>query len=245
MINYMRAELYRNFNRAYFWVFTAITAAMLLSLNLILSTNNILDLTNLFVMVNHMLVVPAYLVIAFVDIVMCEEYKNNTLKNVVSFGFSRNKLILTKFIVAVILAFISAIIIIFVFYGSALLMGNPGANLKFTLLDNLIKIAFSLPLWIAAISFGIFLNTIINNTNIFSFVYAFIFMVISPIIKLFSVFVSPKFQCVYNILITTQLKTLCTAVKSGDFTSAVITGCIYTMIFLALSMLCFKKKEIK
>jgi ABC-2 type transport system permease protein len=245
MINYIKAELYRIFNRAYFWAVTAIVAIMLLSFNIILNINNMLDLTNLFQMVNHMLIIPVYLIVMFIDMTVCEEYKNNTLKNVINFGFSRNKLILSKFIVGVILSFISAFIILFIFYGSALIMGSAGSNLKLSLLDNLTRIAFSLPLWIAAISVGIFLNTIINNTNAFSFVYIFVFMGIAPIIKLFSVLVSPKFQCVYNILITTQLKAFGSTVKNGNFILAVITGCIYTVIFVVLSMMIFKKKEIK
>lgn len=245
MINYIRAELYRNFNRVYFWAFTAIVAAMLLSLNIILNVNNMLDLTNLFQMVNKMLVIPVYLVVAFIDMTICEEYKNNTLKNVINFGFSRNRLILSKFLVGVILSFISAFIILFIFYGSALIMGSTGNDFKLILLDNLTKIAFSLPLWIAAISVGILLNTIINNANAFTFVYMFVFMGIPSIIKLLSLLVSPKFQDVYNILITTQLQAFGGAVKNGFFTSAAITGCIYTVIFVVLSMLIFKKKEIK
>ncbi len=245
MINYIRAELYRNFNRAYFWAFTAAMAAMLLTLNIILNINNVLDLTILFKVASNMLIVPIYLVIVFIDMTMCEEYKNNTLKNVINFGFSRNKLILSKFIVGVMLSFISAFIILIIFYGSAIIMGSSGGNFKLSLLDSLTRIAASLPLWIAAISVGMFLNTIINNTNVFTFVYMFVFMGISPIIKLFSVIISGKFRGVYNVLITTQLKAFGDTAKNVDFTLAVITGCIYTVIFVALSMFCFKKKEIK
>lgn len=248
MINYIRAELYRNFNRAYLWVYTLLLATFPLMLNVIFKVNNLSNI-NLAALLNlslSMLIMPVFLVVAMIDMISCEEYKNGTLKNAVSFGISRSKLIVSKFISAVILAFISAFIIFTVFYGSGAILLGLGNNINAIFLDTFMRMGAALPLWIGAISVGIFLNILVNNANIFSFVYVGIFIILPQVFKILSVFVSHKFRCLYDTFLTTQLTSLGKAtIAKGQFTSAIVIGCLYTVVFLILSIVCFKNKEIK
>ncbi|MBV7273355.1 ABC transporter permease subunit [Clostridium sp. PL3] len=251
MINYIKAELYRNFNRAYLWVYTAIIAALVLAVNIIINISHAgngvnLSLSNVLEITNSMMIIPVFLVAGMIDTVIAEENKNKTMKNVIALGIDRSKLILSKFIAAVILACIAAVIILAVLYGSGALLLGLGDNFNIIFLDHFKRLAASFPLWMAAIAVGIFLNIIINNSTVCAFVYAIVFLMTPLVTKFFIIFVSDKFKHVYNILITTQLgKLSARVVASHDFITSIIIGFIYIIVFLAFSILCFKKKEIK
>lgn len=248
MLNYIKAELYRNFNRALFWVFTGITAGLALLINIILKMNHVpgMGLTSLVEGTVYMLTAPVFLAITFVDMITAEEQKNLTVRNVVSFGMTRSKLILSKLSASIILAFISALMILIVFYGSGTILFGLGKDFPGHIQTNLIKMLVSIPLWIAAIAIGTFLSLVFSNNTIFAFVYVGVFLVTANVIKLLAVLVSSKFMNVYNILITPQLQKLgSSAVTSHDLTFAVLSGVIYTIIFTILSILYFERKEVK
>lgn len=248
MINYIKAELYRNFNRAYFWVYTGIISALLLTIVILFNVSSIpsINLSAIIQISNHMVFIPVFLVAGTIEMVIAEEYKNKTLKNVITFGLPRTKLILSKFIVTVILSFIAAIIMLTVFYGSAAVLLGLGNGFHGIFLDHIARLAAALPLWIAAIAVGIFLNVVISNSTICAFVYAGVFLMTSQIVKLLAFLVSNKFKYVYDNLITIQLSKLGgNIVSKQDLTSAAIIGCIYTIIFLIFSIVYFRKKEVK
>ncbi len=245
MINYIRAELYRSFKRLYFWNLVGIISILALLVNTFVVVPNA-NFELLLIMGIQMLSVPVFLVFMIIDMVTGEEIKNLTLKNVVAFGISRNKLVLSKIIVTVILSFIAAIIILTVFLGSgAMLFGVKDVPLDL-FKDFLLRLLAAIPLWIGAISVGTMMSFIFTNYTLCGFVYAGAFVVIGPILKLLSTFVSDKFIYIYNILITTQLKSLSAqTVTNNDLISAVITGIIYSVVFIILSMMCLSKKEVK
>ena len=124
MFNYIRAELYRNFNRKHFWMFTGVLAALPLAI-IILGRGNNVQGVNFSMLLNsslYMLSVPVFLIAMIVDMVTAEENKFQTMRNVIAFGVPRYKFILSKIIVSVILAFTSAVIILGVFYGVAAIL---------------------------------------------------------------------------------------------------------------------------
>jgi ABC-2 type transport system permease protein len=248
MLNYMKAEIYRNFNRLYFWLYTGIFVAIALIVNIELKIKNVLgiSLNALAEMSVVMLIVPLYLVIAFVDMVTAEEHKNLTLRNIVTFGLERIKLILSKQVVAIVLALISALIIGVVFYGSgALLLGIDYAS-KTEMINNFTKIAASIPLWIGAISVATFMSFLINNNTLFAFTYAGVLLLDSRIIKLLAILFWDKIANINKILITTHIKKLASASATGeDMINAVLVGVAYTIVFTLLSMIYFKRKEVK
>lgn len=248
MINYIKAELYRNFNRPYLWIYSLIIAAIPLMI-IILCKINYLSSVNLAALLKFslsVLIIPIYLVIGMIDMISCEEYKNGTLKNVLSFGVPRGKLIVSKFVAAVILAFMSAFIVLIVLCGSGAILLGVGSNISSVFLDTFMRIGAAVPLWIAAIAIGIFFNMLITNSNVFSFVYIGIFLIMPQGFKLLSIFVSDKFKYLYDIFPTTQLSNLGKLkIASGQINEAIALGCLYTVVFLILSIICFKNKEIK
>lgn len=255
MLNYIRAELYRNFNRLYFWNFAGITSILALVFNILMKSVDSGNLSMLLQMGIGMLNVPIFLVGIVIDMVIGEELKNLTLKNVVSFGISRKKIVLSKIIVTVILSFIAAVIILTFYLGSgAILFGVEGVSLAL-FKDFLLRLLAAIPLWIGAISVGTLMGFIFKNNTIFAFAYAFMFVSISSMLKVLSFFISDKIMYIHNVLITTKIKTLSAltmtpanniqAITTDSLISAVVIGVIYTVVFSILSILHFSKKEVK
>ncbi|GLC30712.1 ABC transporter permease [Clostridium omnivorum] len=248
MLNYIKAELYRCFNRLYFWVFTGCVAGLALLLNIILKINHVqgMGLTTLTRQTSAAISLPVFLVIILVDMITSEEHKNITLRNVVTFGMSRTKMILCKIISSIILMFIAAFIILIVCYGSGAALFGLGSDFPGTIQSDLLKMVIAIPLWIAAISFGTLLALLFTNNTAFAFIYAGAFVVIKSIIKLLAILVSDKFMKVRDLLITTQLdKVGSVTATSHDYVLAIVSGIVYTAIFITLSVVYFERKEVK
>ena len=249
MLNYIKAELYRNFNRTYFWAYTGGIAILTLIMNILMKISSVGQSMNLVVLIQasaQMLMVPVFLVVSIVEMVTAEEQKNLTFKNVLSFGLSRNKFVLSKIIAAVILSLISAIIILTVFFGSGTILLGVGEGFSASLVSDFMgRMLVSTILWIACISVGTFLALTIKNNTIFGLVYATVFLVGKKLIGLLSLLVSNKFEYVQKILITTQLDKLKMELTSSNMTFAALVGVAYIIVFTALTMMYIKNKEIK
>lgn len=248
MLNYIKAELYRNFNRAYFWIYTGVIAAMALSINIIFSINAVpnIKLDFLFETIIQMLFLPIFLVATFIEIATAEESKNLTLKNAVAFGTSRSKIALSKVIVTVALSIVAAVIIFTVFFGSGYILLGTGEGSGKMIGIYIIRILTAIPLWIGAISVGTFIAIVINNSTAAAFVYAGTFTVISTALNLLGMLVSNKIAYVSEYLITSQLSIL----KAPDLGNAALLkaagiGIGYTILFTCMSMLYIRRKEIR
>ena len=252
MRNYIKAEFYRNFNRMYFWNFTLITSAVVLLFIILMRTSNFGNLPMLLEIGIAMLGVPVFLVLMTIDIVSGEEIKHLTLKNSVSFGISRSKIVLSKIIVTVILSFIAAIIILAVFLGSGVILFGTEGVTSVMIKDFTLRLLSAIPLWIGAISVGTFLAFFISNYTLCSFLYAGLFAAAGSIIKLLAKLISDKLMYIHNILITTRLNSLSNIYKQAiqpitndTIIFAVAVGVAYTVVFTILSILYFNKKEVK
>lgn len=248
MLNYIRAELYRNFNRMYFWVFTGLVAALALTVTIIGRANNVPQI-NFSVLLGsslYVLTAAVFIVVPYIDMVTAEENKHQTMRNVITFGVPRYKLILSKLIVSVILSFIAAFIIFGVFYGSAAALFGIDQGVKEVFPMVLKRILTAIPLWIGAVSIGTFLGMAINSNTIFSFVYGGLFLLTSKIFQLLSYIVSDKFEYLRRYLITNRLGALSDPkITANELYIAAFIGFAYTVVFAVLSVLYFNKKEIK
>lgn len=252
MLNYIKAELYRNFNRMYFWNFTLLTSATVLFFIIIGKIFNSGNLPMLLHIGIEALGAPIFLVLMTIDMVSGEEIKNLTLKNSVSFGIPRSKIVLSKIIVTVILSLIAAIIILAVFLGSgAILFGVEGVT-SALFKDFTLRLLGAIPLWIGALSVGTFLSFIFTNYTLFSLAYAAIFVLTRVVLQFLSTIVSDKFIYIHNILITSRLNSLSKIYQQGFqpvttdiMIFAVTVGVAYTVVFTILTILYFSKKEVK
>lgn len=248
MLNYIKAELYRSFHRANFWVYSGVTAGLALLLNIILKTSSVssMNLGELFGVIIQMLIVPIFLVAPFIETTTGEESKNLTLKNAVSFGIPRSRIALSKVIVGIILSFISAIIIFTVFFGSGAILFGAGKDSLPAIKDGSLRILAAMPLWMGAVAVGTFIALFLNNNTAAAFVYAGVFVVIPNVVKLLNLIFSNKFSYISKILITTHLTDLKQPnVGSEVLTKSALAGLAYIILFTILSMLYIKRKEIR
>lgn len=248
MLNYIRAELYRNFNRAYLWLYTGIISALAVTLLSMLKNTGApnMGLSDMVKLCTYALSFPVFLVAAMLDMVTAEEQKNQTLRNVVTFGVSRSKIILSKIIVSIILAVVCAVIISLLFFGTDALLLGLGKNFPGEIKQDTLRILAAVPLWCGAIAVGTFIFISISNIYAASFVYAGLFSATSKILQVLAYLVSDKFNYIRHILITTQLENLgAPQLTSQGMLKAVFVGISYTVVFTVLSMIYFKKKEIK
>ncbi|MCM0647223.1 ABC transporter permease [Clostridium swellfunianum] len=248
MFNYIKAELYRNFNRMYFWMFTGIIAALPLLLIIVSKVNSIsgVNLSMLLDTTLLMLSMPVFMLAGIIDMVTSEENKHQTMRNVITFGVPRHKFILSKLIVSVILAFIAAFIIMTVFYGSTAILFGIDEGVAAILPKVAIRLLTAIPLWIGAISIGTFLGIAITNNTLFGFAYAGVFFLTSKIIFVLSYFVSEKFAKLNKYLITTRLAGLkAPNLTSNELWTSALIGLAYTVAFAVISMLYFNRKEVK
>lgn len=252
MRNYIKAELYRSFNRVYFWGMTAGLAVFGLLLNcLFLYANKQwgegFSFEGLMEMGIYGLSVPMYLIIIFVDMITSEEQKNLTLKNVVGGGLSRGKMYIGKLIASVILSFISAGIILTVFYGTGFVLFRTSEAFNGTLIQSFgLRLGAAIPLWISGIAIATFLGIAIKNNTFFAFLYAFLISFLPTVLRILGYAVSEVFTVIHRYLPTTQLGLLA---QNGELTSSMLftsvgIGVIYTLAFTVIGLIYIKRKAI-
>lgn len=245
MINYIKADIYRNFNRLYFWGFVASISLLGLAFNILLTDPNFM-MSDLFFYSTQFLLIPIFLVVIIIDMVIGEEFKNLTIKNVVSFGLSRDKIILSKIITTIILSVVAAIIILVVFLGSGWILFGGKDELSFSIVSNFfLRLGTAVPLWIGAITVGTFITLLIRNNTISAYAYIVLFTATGIIIRILATLISDKFMVIHKYLITTNISKLSEEnLASGDYISILIIALAYIIVFTVFCVTYFRKKEI-
>lgn len=247
MFNYIKAELYRNFNRVYFYAFTVCISLFALISNIFFLNVENIALDEMMKMSFEMLSVPVFLVLIIVDIVTSEEQKNLTVKNVLVFGLPRSKMYISKIIAATILSVISAIVILTVFLGSGAVILGLGESFSSDLVrDFTCRILSAVPLWIGTISICTFLAFLIKNNTIFAVTYVVLFNFTSLILNILGFLVSDKFFYIKEYLISSQLSILSSEnITNTGLSTAACIGFAYIIIFTVLGVIFVRRKEIK
>jgi hypothetical protein len=248
MLKLIKAELYKTFNRAYYYVFICCTVFFIGSLYAgIYLTKVPITVYNLMAMGVNTLKTPVFLILMIVSTITNEEIKEKTLRNTLSFGVSRNSLYMAKLITSIILATISAVIILAVFVGGAYILFKPGSELTpMFVKDFFLRILYAVPMYTAAIAISALLGFVIKSEMVYAFSYLGLFVAVKPVIQLLCYFISDKFIYIYNILISTRLSMLGDMKTGGiDSLTTVILGIAYTVIFTAIGIVVFRRQEVK
>lgn len=247
MRNYIKSELYRSFNRMTFWNTIGIISVLEIIFNILLRVNaGTIPYEDLFGVSKGLFNVTVFVIIIIIDIITAEEQKNNTLKNAVSSGISREKIILSKIISTIILLIILGTIVLFIYFGSGAILFKVSSTFSMSIVrDFIVRLLLVTLLLIAAISIGTLLSIVIKNNTTFAFVYAGVFMM-NIFIKFFMFLGMDKLKYIYNILITTQLKNLSTiALNSENITHIILLAIIYIIIFTTLNIIYFRNMDVK
>ena len=118
MLNYIRAELYKATHRLYTWIILALIFLGEGFMFIIWFDNRkYMTFYNAVSVVGMMMVLGFIATIFTCDIVFAGQHQNGTLKNEVSFGLSRNKIYLGKFIAMTLLSLAAMVIALGVYIG--------------------------------------------------------------------------------------------------------------------------------
>lgn len=170
MLNLIRAEFYKTSKRVYSKVFLLICCALVIAFVVLMRRTIPEDLlsvgrSEMFGVLQYVMSIPFFLTLITSDIVYSEEGKHNTLKNVVSFGYTREQIYVSKLIVSVINFIIMALIVLAVSIVSVIVLFPGGEHWIVSLNVYLWCFLVSLPLWLSQVAVCIAAWSIIKSST--------------------------------------------------------------------------------
>lgn len=212
MLNYIKAECFKTFNRVYTRNTLLIFALLAALVNVVFfmafqsnpADSQELIRTSLSVIV-PMLLIMVYMVLIMIDIVFSEEYKYKTFKNTLSFGFTRTQVYFGKLAVSIIVTAVISLITLFVYLATLfLLLGFPEDMNLIGLVFN--RIAAAIPLYIGALCLCNACAFIIPNSTAFSFVYMG-FLIVPYLLFYALTLLNPAFMPLFSTALVTPFYT--------------------------------------
>lgn len=252
MLNYIKSEFYRIFNKKSTWVILTIPSLIGIIINVAIycKNSNLQPVDGVLVMIAgiNILKISLFYVITMIDITTAQENKMHTLKNVVAFGIPRSKIFLSKVIVASLLTIIGVSITLITFIASVMMLFGIAQGFSFSIFTTLLlKFLVTIVIWIAAITIGTFLAMFFNNSTIFTLSYIGIFVVLTKeVINGILGMITGKLNWVGDILIQQQMEKVCTPIASNkELISSSLISLAYIIVFMIIGIKYFSKKEIK
>ena len=258
MINYIKSELYRNLRSKgnYIFIASLIGFGVFCNIVLYLLAKNFTDFPFAttefaFTSLYSSLSLLMYLCASAVTLTWGQEYKNNTLKNTVSFGISRNSIYFSKLLISIIYTFIVGILVSAAFIISAyLLLENSGIEELKLLINSLIT---AIPILLISITLTNSLNFIMEKemNRVISWIsiiiiIPFLLNMLGQKIELFKTISS---YMPINIIKATFDETTMELVLGWTtpegILKSIIVGVIGCVLFYFIGLEVFKKKEIK
>lgn len=241
MLKIMKADLYKTFHRPYLYVFTGVLALIAFLFDLSFTCNNN-PREVVFQIIEMFLFLPLFISVIFADIIMSEENKHGTMKNTISFGIGRNKLYLSKLLTALLLAFLSAVIILGVFIGNSFLLLNPGKEFNTVFNDFLLRLGATLLIAVGGLSLAMLLAALFKKNSVFVIAYAGFLMIPTLILKLLgpvsAIFSKAALYTLFGF-----------AISIGRMKTSMLYDSIFVMlghviVFTVLGLILFRRQEI-
>lgn len=189
-----------------------------------------------------------YLLLSAGDIVFSDQYKNNTLKNEVSYGISRSRIYLGKLIASAMTAVTLCVLLIGGYLVLSLALFPAGEELGESLQTLGLCLAAAFPLWMGGLGLFLFLQFTMKSTATTLIIYVMVVGFLgSGFLDLMAVFL-PSLEPVAKLIQTVSLSTPFSMMR--DQGPAEVMGYAWGlgMAWLGLStvggLLCFRKKEI-
>ncbi len=253
MRNYLKAELYRNFHRKALWM--TIGILMLCATVTILgfwwynqSVNSVYGLENFLFVVPPVILVYIFLMMIFTDMSIVEEFKNNTIKNIVTSGLTREKIYVCKVIESIILMLICSFSVsIGTMCIGYFVLGIQEKELFQAVINELIpRGSMAVLLYMGAIAMLSLLSVVIKNGTGAAILYVFIILYSGNVFDLLGKYVSPIFLKFDPFILPNQLSLL---TRGSNLTNKqlILAGSVgvgYTIIFTVIGVLVLKKKDL-
>ncbi|UFH65200.1 ABC transporter permease [Clostridium cadaveris] len=186
-----------------------------------------------------------YILMLF-SVVMTDDLKAGTIKNLLSSNVNKYKIFLSRFIVQVILAFIVSVVSLIAFF---LMISTIEAGNEYSISlvrDFLMRFAVVSVGYVGMIALINFLSVLIKNESVVSVIYYFIILQISVVIFLLKKTIAPQVEWIQRLLITYNIGYVGNAfAEKSTYIPVIVTGLIYATLFTLLGMFIFNKQEIK
>lgn len=267
MLRSIYAECYKVTHRLYFWACMAVAAlcsfGVIFCLCLIKTQAPGTTTLDLAAAMNYTILglpVGLYLVIIGADMVFSEQYKYNTLKNEVSFGISRLRVYLSRWVAALLAMLLLYLVLAaaYVLFG-AVLLGLPDpayslAHYQSTAGERLIFGFYMLgvysfaafPLWLGGLSLSIACLFLITNSTVASFTYVGILALLPGVLEYLGLYVNSLFTPLYHLTLTYYMDMLFTGSPGwAEIGQCWLVGLGWTVVSTALGAALFARKEIK
>lgn len=259
MINYIRSEVYRNLRNigSYLFILGAMAFVVFLNIVLWIFANNDTSFpyattkyafSSLYCSLQLIMIIC----VLVVSIIFAQEYKNQTFKNTVCFGISRNSIYFGKFIISIIFSFIAAICVIATFVISAyILLENSGDEYLITLFNAIVAgvplILFSL---VVAHSFYFIMEKEINVIASWAGTIIIIPSLLAMIGRRSEISRTIASYMPWNIVGDITFNEVTNTLVLGWTTpeaivKSAVVGVVGSLIFYIIGLEVFKKKEVK
>ncbi|GAA0714514.1 hypothetical protein GCM10008904_30190 [Paraclostridium ghonii] len=259
MLNYIKSEFYRNINTKgnYIFLFGSISFVIFINVALGLFATSHMDFpygntkfslscfyTNMGILL--------MLCISLVSLILGQEFKNNTLKNSIAYGISRNQIYLGKFLIEVVISTINLVLISSVYVIVAYLMLEDSGIVY--LKDFIQTIVACFPLLLVSLTAAHCFYFIFDNDRTVAVTWA----IIMALIPAFTSMAGRRIYILNQIAKwmpwnmvkdagydDVSKRMIMTWSSQEGFIRCFLVGAIGVAIFYTLGLLVFKKKEIK
>ena len=256
MMRYIRAEFYKVFRRKYTWVALIVLLALegLLVAGWVFTNvnGNHVDFYTGAAMLCTMLSLGFYATLLTCDMVFADQYKNSTMKNEVAFGLPRSRIYLGKFVVelAVSLLFMAVMAGFYLALCWFFLYRDPGQDAVAMELVGY-SLLTALPLWIGVLSCTCAFYFLVRSNLWACLASLCVFMILPTVIGVAGLFVGdtglrPVLDFLHQHMPTVMLENA--PYIAGDWAAcgqAWIVGAIWLVVFTAIGLWGFRRKEIQ
>lgn len=251
MRNYLSAECSKAFRRFYFYAALLVT---LLGVGLLLLSswlsyrwgNSGISFQSTIQMVAVILSVGLYATLITGDIVFSDQYKNNTLKNEVSYGLPRLRIYLGKLLVSTLVAAAACAVLLGAYAGGCWLLFPHGAGDGAVLQAVGYCLAGAFPLWLGAQGLTVACYFLINSSTAAAFASIGIMAVLPPVLQVLGLTLHPVFEAVRQFMPIVMLENLRGLLFDWQYMGLCwLVGLFWLAASTAVGLALFKKKEIR
>ena len=259
MLNYIRAEIYKLLRRPYTYTALGILLALEALYASMFAFHNAHSMPTSFggavVTIMGMGTIGFCICLITGDIVFATQYKNSTLKNEVSFGLSRTRIYVGKFLAQTLLSVAYLVVMMAFFIGlcAVVLPMEPSAGF-YSASDALVIVSYflavGLPLWVGAQAVVCMCLFLVNGEMAGSFLYVGIVFVLEAIVDLAGLLIGgPVGGALLKAVAYFPVRMLDGAQyvvgDMGYLGKAWLVGAFWVAAFTIIGLYGFKRKEIK
>lgn len=250
MANYIGAELYKVFHRRTYTLgllaFLLGGEALLLFLLKTAGFSNATTFNDVLGVLPMTFSMGLYLASTMVDIVFSDQYKQNTLKNEVSYGLPRGRIYLGKLVAACFtaVAFCALVLAFYVGLGALMFSAQDAALTadQFALLGR--SLAAALPVWLGGLAF-VHMLLFLTKGSVSATVIYLVVLLAENILDLAGLFL-PRlveiFTKIQHWLIASPIDSILRG--APNVPSAWLVGMLWLGVSTLIGLFCFQKREI-